>query len=338
MKLYSIISFRPMVSKIIDDLEITHEEKKNLKVAFFDFFKVHKVLDMNIFKNVYMSYQSEFYISESDACLLTNFISINFGITIENIPDSESIEPIHFTDFDGFKGLIEKARSFMSNPEAKNKKNLVKEQVKEITAKENKIRHNLIQSIRKPIPQSIENRNVLSIDFEYDQNNDCRISECGLSAYFNGEYTHEHYIIEGNYEHKRNYSLQFKFKFGESKIITVDQLMRILLEKLKMTDYVVGHALLSEHIVMSYHGLNMLAFKKTKAIDIQYIFKSRFDYDLEHKLVSLGTLLDQLSIPNEDLHNAGNDAAYTLKAFLKMFDFFSIYKSKKKIHVSSINT
>lgn len=35
MKLYSIISFRPMVSKIIDDLEITHEEKKNLKVAFF---------------------------------------------------------------------------------------------------------------------------------------------------------------------------------------------------------------------------------------------------------------------------------------------------------------
>lgn len=337
MNLYSIISFKTSFFDAMNSLQLKNKEKKTLRSSFLEFMKIPQIIEMNIFKDIYMSYNSNFYICENNASKFSIAIQEKFGIDIKHFPVPECPDVIHFTNFSNFQELIEKARAFMANPEAKNKKDLEKEKAKELIFQENKMRIELISAIRKPMPKSIKNSRVLSIDFEYDQNNDCRISECGLSSYFNGSFLHEHYIIEGNYENKRNYSLQFKFKFGESKIIKMEELMRILLEKFNNTDYVVGHCLLSEHLIMSYHGLDMLSFKNLTPVDTQYIFKTKFYYDLEHKLVSLWTLLDQLSIPNEHLHNAGNDAAYTLEAFVKMVKCFSTHVGKSKIKVSSIS-
>jgi len=336
MNLYSIISFKTSFFEVINSLHIKNKEKNTLRSNFIDFIKIPKLIEMNIFKDIYMSYNSNFYICENNASKFLVAIQEKFGVNIPNFPEPECHEVVHFTGFSNFQELIDKARAFMSNPEAKNKKELAKEHIKETLVTENKIRVDLIDAIRKPMPKSLKDCRVLAIDFEYDQNNNCSISECGLSFYLNGVYTHEHYIIEGNYENKRNYSLQFKFKFGESKIITMQELMSILVEKMKRTRYVVGHCLLSEHLIMSHHGLNILTLSNIIPVDTQYIFKSKFSYDLEHKLVSLGTLLEQLSIQNDHLHNAGNDAAYTLEAFVKMVQCFSKHTGKSKIKVATI--
>ena len=321
MKLYPTNSFRYIATETIQQLDINPKEKKALKQNFSEFVKLVKIIEHNFLKEIYMSYKSEFFLSETDAFVFVDMIKTNFGIVIEPVPLDKEIEVLCISDFVDFKDMINKARLAMSSSDAKAKKDDIKDsnvRVKSIIDGFN--------NFRKPMPKNIKNLRILSMDFEYDQNKNLQISECGMSTYFNGVTVHEHYIIEGNYENKKHYNLQFKFKFGTSQIITMNDLLNILTEKIATADYILGHGVAAEYIVLKHHGFNLAEMNHIAGLDTQKIFSSKFHYETEYKNISLGNMLSLLKIPYEYLHNAGNDAAYALQALVKMVICFAKYK------------
>lgn len=331
MNLYPTNSFRYLAAEPIQKLDLPHKEKKALQQNFSESIKLVKIIERNFLTEIYMSYKSEFFLSESDAFVLVDIIKANFGIVVEPVPLTEEIEVIRIADFVDFKDMINKARLVMSTPEAKAKKDDAKVTVKSII--------DGFHTFRKPMPKNINNLRILSMDFEYDQNKDFQISECGMSTYFNGDIVHEHYIVAGNYENKKHYNLQFKFKFGESKIITMDRLLKIIESRISKSDYIVGHGVAAEYLVLKHYGFKLAEMEHIAGLDTQKIFASKFHYETEHKHLSLGDMLSLLSIPYESLHNAGNDAAYALQALVKMIACFTKHKKKgvRKVPIASIS-
>jgi len=302
--------FRNPFYNTVERMKISDLDKKALRVEFAELMKINNIVALNQFKTIYMSYTSEFFLSEQDAILFSDIIHDRFGVKINPIciPYSDDVFPL--VDFTDFKDMISQARQFLNSPEAKNKK----DHFKELEAAGNKAKFDIHNALRKPIPTNIHNLKVLSIDFEYDQNKDFKISECGLSTYFNGETVYEHYIIEGNYEHKKNYNNQFQFNFGTSKIVSLDKMLTVISERLKSSNCIVAHDISAEHLILNHYGINFLLMEHLTSLDTQHIYSSNYDV----KKLSLAVLLENLDINYEYLHNAGNDAAYTLKALLKM--------------------
>lgn len=330
MDLYSTNSFRYLAADLIQQLDLPLKEKKALKQNVAESVKLVKIVDRKFLKEIYMSYNSEFYLSETDAFTLVDILKTTFGIEVKPVVHPDAVEVIRLSNFVDFKGMIHQAREAMSSPEAKAKK-------EEAKVKEPSIIDGFHQ-FRKPMPKNIGNLRILSVDFEYDQNKNFQISECGLASYFNGESVYEHYIIEGNYENKKNYNLQFKFNFGESKIITMETLLKILSDRIANSDYLVGHGVAAEYLVLKNYGIKLAEMPHIAGLDTQRIFYSKFHYESENTHLSLGAMLAHLSIPYDFLHNAGNDAAYTLKALVKMADCVVRYKKKglKKVPVTAI--
>lgn len=333
MKLYPTNSFRYIATELIQKLDMNHKDKKALKQNYSESVKLVKIIERNFLKEIYMSYKSEFFLSEADALTFVDIIHTQFGIVVEPVPLTEEIEVIRIADFVDFKDMINKARLAMSSPYAKAKKDNIKDSkvsVKSIIDGFN--------TFRKPMPKNIKNLRILSMDFEYDQNKDFQISECGMSTYFNGEIVHEHYIVAGNYENKKHYNLQFKFKFGESQIITMASLLKIIQSRISKADYIVGHGVAAEYLVLKHYGFKLTEMPNLAGLDTQRIFASKFHYEAEHQHLSLGDMLALLAIPYESLHNAGNDAAYALQALVKMFECFMKYKKKgvRKVPVTAI--
>jgi hypothetical protein len=330
MNLYPTNSFRYLATETIQKLDLPHKEKKALQQNFSESVKLVKIIERNFLKEIYMSYKSEFFLSEADALALVAIIHTQFGIMVEPVALTEEIEVIRIADFVDFKDMINKARIVMFAPEAKAKKEEAKIPEKSII--------DGFHTFRKPMPKNIKNLRILSMDFEYDQNKDFQISECGMSTYFNGDIVHEHYIVAGNYENKKHYNLQFKFKFGESQIITMASLLKIIQSRISKADYIVGHGVAAEYLVLKHYGFKLAEMSNIAGLDTQKIFASKFHYETEHKHLSLGDMLSLLAIPYESLHNAGNDAAYALHALIKMVDCFVKYKKKglRKIPVTSI--
>lgn len=333
MILYPTNSFRYLADDIIQNLDIRPKEKKALKQNFAESVKLVKIIERNFLKEIYMSYNSQFFLTEADAFELVAIVKATFGLDLKPTPIDEPVEVVRLSGFVDFKDMISQAREAMSSVEAKEKKELAKAAV----PKEKSIIDGFY-AFRKSLPKSINNLRILSIDFEYDQNKNFQISECGMSTYFNGDVVHEHYIIEGNYENKKNYNLQFKFKFGSSQIIKMEELLKIIETKIANVDYILGHGVAAEYLVLKHYGFDLSKMKHLAGLDTQRIFYSKFHYETEHKSVSLGDMLSLLVIPYEHLHNAGNDAAYALMALVKMVDSVVKYKKKglRKVPVTAL--
>ena len=330
MNLYPTNSFRYLASEPIQKLDLPHKEKKALQQNFSESMKLVKIIERNFLKEIYMSYKSEFFISEPDAMTFVEIIKETFGIDIQPVAHNEAVEVVRLADFTDFKDMVNQARAAMSSPEAKAKKDDAK--VKEPSIIDG------FHTFRKPMPKNIENLRILSMDFEYDQNKNFQISECGMSSYFNGESVYEHYIIEGNYENKKHYNLQFKFNFGESKIITMAELLTIIEKRIANADYILGHGVAAEYLVLKHYGFKLAEMPHIAGLDTQGIFYSKFHYESEHTHLSLGDMLSKLVIPHDSLHNAGNDAAYALQALIKMAECVVKYKKKgfRKVPVTAI--
>lgn len=312
MKLYPTISFRYIAAETVRKINMPHKEKKTFQQNFSEFVKLVNIIELKFLKEIYMSYKSEFFLCEADAFAFVAIIKETFGIDIQPVAHEEPVEVIRLENFISFKDMINQAREAMSSPEAKSKKDEAKVKEPSILSGFN--------TFVKPLPKNIQNVRILSMDFEYDQNKDFQISECGMSSYFNGHVVHEHYIIEGNYENKKYYNLQFKFNFGESKIIKLSELLSIMKDRIANADYILGHNVAAEYLVLKHYGFNLADMQHIAGLDTQRIFASKFNYDTEHTHLSLGDMLSQLAIAHDSLHNAGNDAAYALKAFVKMVE------------------
>jgi hypothetical protein len=166
---------------------------------------------------------------------------------------------------------------------------------------------------------SKKNPSILCLDIEI-QNNKNEIfepSECGF-VYFDGiKEEYKHYLVKEFYQLKTGNSsaLQKKFSFGKTEIVTFNEFIEIIKDYLQRTDLFVAHSVNSENHYLSRMGIS-LPYEVDYIVDTQLIYK---EYDPKNiKPISLIDLLNNLNIKNKDLHNAGNDAVYTWKAFNHM--------------------
>jgi hypothetical protein len=169
----------------------------------------------------------------------------------------------------------------------------------------------------------INNKKIVSIDFEYNphissQEHDIKYcSECGVSVYENNEISTYHFLIEdGSHKTGAAKHLVDKFEFGETKIINSKYLVEVLKEILKDADFFISHGMENEYNILIKNDIDM-KLNNTQILDTCRMFQS-LDVDNKLKSYRLKDVIRVCNMNDKNLHNAGNDAAYTLKTFLEM--------------------
>lgn len=170
----------------------------------------------------------------------------------------------------------------------------------------------------------INNKKIVSIDFEYDpsslSNDGYKIkncSECGISIYENNTIKHLHYFIEdGSHKTGRTKHLVNKFEFGNTKSVKSSELIEILNDHLKDADFMLAHGMELEYTVIIKNGID-IHNNNTQLLDTSRMFKS-LDTDEILNSYRLKDIMRTCGMDSLNVHNAGNDAAYTLKTFLEM--------------------
>lgn len=188
---------------------------------------------------------------------------------------------------------------------------IIQEKINSIIEK----KKNFENKFKTLLPKSIEQVKTVVIDFEYAnrKNKPSLFYEMGIAVQENGVISYHHYIIKEHNKSKK------EFNFGESVLISVNDITSIVSQHLKNATYIVGHNVKCEHIL-----LDELNFQWADFPDLQFlctphlIYREFLIYKEENTgafkdHISLGTALNHFGIAATSLHNSGNDAAYTLQ-------------------------
>jgi len=207
------------------------------------------------------------------------------------------------------------------------------------------------------IQEKIDNDKLfICLDIEaYERNHDY-LTEFGWCIFKkNGEIiVTRHAIVEEyiNY-HNGRYVPDNKsnFNFGKSEVKKLNNVYRDLKKDIEKVNYLVGHGINNDIRFLKKIKVDVSKFKKLSTansigdygiIETMDLFSGFF----LSKPVSLEKCLRKLEIPYEKLHNAGNDAYYTMQVFLEIIKRFSFssnrqyeqvmnYKPPKKIKSSN---
>lgn len=175
---------------------------------------------------------------------------------------------------------------------------------------------------------------IVSFDFEFSFNkhkNDYMVTEMGVAISDKGKETTFHYLIQENYEKKRNRSMQDKFDFGQTEVLPFTKIKAVINEHLKGADYVLFHEMREDYDIMKRLGYDFENKKDIQIIDTQLCYKRYFRP--KNSLPNgekLENLLDSFKIQAKHLHNGGNDAKYTLMLLLKMSAIHKMMLDNKK--------
>lgn len=161
----------------------------------------------------------------------------------------------------------------------------------------------------------VSNVKIVSLDFEFfgAHAKIDNVSEAGIAVSNKGVISYQHYIITepDKIKSDKKLKLQNKFNFGESIHITTDALKIILLNELRHAHYLVSHSINSESNILKRSKIKIEHLKLLDTLSLQKNFKTIDKAILKNHLT-------YHEIPFHHLHNAGNDAAYTLQLVLKM--------------------
>lgn len=320
MSLYLIKSFKSAFNDAASKAGLQNDIRDNLNKKIVNFIDFKVLFSKKIISTVYVSYDSRFFTDQQGYAELSKAIFEEFSIEIEPINRTIDIDCMIINDYHSFKDIMAQVKMITSSPEGKENTRYFYEKQRLIKNEKETIKNLLYSSL----PKSIFSKKLITIDFEYDQNKNHLIFECGITKYYDGEFQYEHYLIEENYKNKKDYELQLQFKFGKSVVVSMENLIVILNDVLTETDCLIGHCVFSEYLVLKHHGLDIFEYKQLKCMDTQKIFNSHFINHSQNSQISLINLLSLFNITPEHLHNAGNDAAYTMMAFLKMVESIDI--------------
>ena len=157
------------------------------------------------------------------------------------------------------------------------------------------------------------NKTLFCIDTEDFEHNK-ELLEIGISIYKDNEIKTYHFIVAENYDlRNEKYVPDHKedFDFGDSFVFAVEDIEREIKKLYSKDCFLVGH---SVHNDMDF-------LKKIKS----HHFAGTFDTQILQKHInqtrediSLSNLCNSFNIETKHLHNAGNDAHYTLMCLLEM--------------------
>lgn len=295
-----------------------HKDAEEVR-EFVRFFQKTNMFDNLNIKNIYLhrEKENEIYINENDlskACLLA---SMRYG-RVFDYSDMKSVSlsddmirfPVNSSD-----GIIDAIREHNQSPLLQEKKRLLDEK---------RAQDRAIRQTFGNIEQDFSDKKVAAIDFEYSTGkgrfNFDGVYEFGVTICDKGVNHYHHYLVEGAYENKSHYKneLQFKFMFGDTKIIRQDEIKAVLQELLDGTDIYLFHDYSNDLRFLTNNGFDIDYRKVPCLLDTQYIYQQNFSDDPKAQAKSLKDILRTFDIDFNYLHNAGNDAAYTMQSFIKM--------------------
>jgi hypothetical protein len=314
MSFYSISQFRGAFNESVSKARLAEVERDNIRKEFAQYIAIKNIFSEQVISTVYVSYDSKFYVDFVGYAELVYAILVKFDLTIEPVYQSVDIDCIVVNAYESFDDVVNQVKEALNSQEAIAKK----EAIHLLAQQKNKERKDLMKKLSTPLPLSLHDSKLLAIDFEYDQNKNQLVFECGITKSLNGQVVYEHYLVAENYKTKKNYELQLQFHFGESKVVSMAELVLILRQSLAESDYLVGHCLLSEYLVLEHYGLHIFDFEQLKCLDTQSVFQEKFNSGFTHSNLSLNNMLALFDIFPTHLHNAGNDAAYTMLVLMKM--------------------
>lgn len=160
------------------------------------------------------------------------------------------------------------------------------------------------------MPEDIEAKRIVSIDFEFSNKKDL-ITEMGMTVKQGDNIISKHYLIDTAYATKSDSGLQRRFRFGKTEIISLDKMTEIIKGQLELADYALFHSHQEDLRLFGIHGIWISDFKNLQIIDTQR---------LEGRQKPLQTMLNEYDIAHAktEMHNSGNDAYYTIKLLEKM--------------------
>jgi hypothetical protein len=182
-------------------------------------------------------------------------------------------------------------------------------------SKEKRILSRKVFDGKSNLARDFINTKVLAIDFEYFKTDKYySITEIGIAVNEKDNISGYHFLIQENYQKKKNGNLQKKFNFGESKVIEVNQIRDIIEHLLKDSQYILFHTEKYDMEILQQFGIRL---NNTQVVDTQAAYQRYYKHhDIPKE--KLKNLLNVFKIPFKNLHNAGNDAYYTLMLLQKM--------------------
>lgn len=327
-----------------------HEKKREI----IDFFVPFYLAQKGLLQQIYVTDNDPFcFIDQKTLQGLGTLAEQQFNLSLDMVAwyedkkypllkreeDSVSFEKFEIKNANDFERLKQLHSEYSHYGKEKNKD---KEKVKD-KKKEKKENIDMEVAMRKEasrkelkrktsLSRDFDNSKIVSVDFEFRylrNQGEYKITEVGLTTFDHGNKTHEHYLVKENYEDKLDRSLQDKFLFGRTEFISINNLSALLMLKTGNADYLLFHEQREDMEI--FKQLNVDINKKTMILDTQVIYNYRFKPKEGYK-AELKTLLDFCNIKTEYLHNAGNDANYTLELFFKMVE---INKALKEIYLKS---
>jgi len=166
------------------------------------------------------------------------------------------------------------------------------------------------------IDQLSSESTFLTVDMERYEFNQNLTLEVGI-CFGNASTLHaSHYIVEENQVLRNGKHCPDKrenFNFGTSKILPLDTIMDILLSRVESSDHIIGHGFENDKIFLRQDVV--IAMEKKGVINAQIAYKMIM---YKQSVSSVGTICKEMNIQTDNLHNAGNDAAYTFQYFMEL--------------------
>lgn len=164
---------------------------------------------------------------------------------------------------------------------------------------------------------------LLSLDIEKFERQQSKITEIGLSIFgIGGEPKNIHYIVEENIQYKNKKFVpdnRENFMFGESIVMSIEDIKKELHTIIHNVDYIVGQAVSGDLTdLRSYWDMRI---SNVSVLDTQKLYMYMHDRRTGIKC-GLISICEYFGIETEYLHNAGNDAKYTADVFKRLFQHF----------------
>lgn len=158
-------------------------------------------------------------------------------------------------------------------------------------------------------------KTMTAFDFSYDNN--MNIIDVGISYFDNKIQKNYHFIVEENMPSEFSENTKyFSFNFGKTEIKKLSTVIDYISLFSNQSDVILLHDSTNDLNVIEKMGLSEL-FKYKNVIDTSLILSGSSSDRPQNERISLKNLLLKSKISYSQLHNSGNDAFYTLKAFLK---------------------
>lgn len=334
MQLYST----PNIKDFFIQQHIDSPDKKHIG----HFFTLQKMFDVLDVKSVYTDdLSSAVFIDNSELSKISLLAKCKFSLDFDFRGSNPTDKKLKSREFDHTRHTKHIVNSFDDLIDVLKEHNLKSTYAisQNIKKAQDKKRKEAFFSDISNMDRDFLSSKIVSIDFEYNPNTQAKnhistVFEFGISVYDNNEIKYHHYLIEENYINKKtNPDLQHRFNFGESIVIKMDDAKEIFDFHMKNADYLLFHEFSADYNIMKYNGMGVEG-KKIEILDTQAFFKKHFQEELnEPNPLSLKKLLGIFNLEGSNLHNSGNDAAYTLQTFFKMIE---AYNNKNDIKSKNI--